>query len=271
MIAPEPSRPTSVFRTFFSNPLVGVAGSIASVVGVILAIYFFLAASEIPQLTYFVHPVRSIIVGAGQSSRLSVTFENNTITTDVTAAQVAFWNNGNRSIRRENVLRPFVIRVGNRIPILEARLLKKSRDVVTLELDSTRIQQGELAVTWNILEHNDGGVIQLVFAGNAQTPIAAEAVVEGQRAVEALSFPGTIRSPGEQYARAGREERLQGFTFLGMGVLSALAVGFLLYRRSFRRPFGLLDYVIVVQPLVIVAMAIYFLLKAKIPGPPFGF
>ncbi len=210
MTASEPPRPPNMVAKFFSNPLVGVTGTLASVLGLILAVYFFLAAREVPQLIYFVHPVVSTIAAAGQSSRLSVTFDGKPISTDVTAAQVAFWNNGDRSIRRENILRPFVISVGARVPILEARLVKKSRDVVSVGIDTTRSHDGEIQVTWNILEHNDGGVIQLIFSGSASTPIKAEAVIEGQRAVEGLFFPGTIRSPSEQFAALGDKSASRG-------------------------------------------------------------
>jgi hypothetical protein len=265
------TRPQSPLKRFFSNPVVGVVGSIASIISVVLAVYFFLASRETRELTYFVHPVKSIIVSSGKSSQISVAHENESITTDVTATQIAFWNAGRESIRKDNVLRPFVIKVGDQVPILETRIRKKSREVVEILIDEEKAQQGELSIGWNILEQYDGAAIQLVFAGPPDTRITADAVIEGQSGVEGVQFTGTIRSPGEQYARAGREYRVQGWVFLGMGVVMLFPMTYITLRLKHRRGLRLTDWVAIIQPLVFVIMAIFFLLKSQLPGPPFGF
>ena len=43
----------SVILRFFSNPIVEIAGSIASILGIFLAIYFFVESKEYPELTYY--------------------------------------------------------------------------------------------------------------------------------------------------------------------------------------------------------------------------
>jgi len=270
---PSDSTSGSLIR-FFSNPVVGVAGAVASVIGVVLAVYFFVAAKEAPRLTYLVHPVRSLIVSAHQSSQLSVEFRGQRIGGDVAAAQVAFWNGGSRSIRPENVLRPFVIKVGGAVPILEARIRRKSRKVVDLELDTARLQHGEVGVTWNILERNDGGVVQLLFAGAVDAPITAEAVIEGQPTVRALGFTERIRSPAEQYVSARRGSRILGFLSLGMGgLLLVLAVVEFRMRREYLSRQRLLwsPLGVFVPPFVVVGVGIYFLFCYQVPVPPFGF
>ena len=97
-----------MFLRFFSNPAVGIAGSIASIIGLVLAIYFFDKSSRYRELIYLVHPANAVVVKSGQLSRLSVTLDEKTLNTDVTAAQVAFWNAGNEAIRKDNVLQPFI-------------------------------------------------------------------------------------------------------------------------------------------------------------------
>ncbi len=60
------------FVRFFSQPVVGIAGSIASIIGIGLSVYFFLASRETSELTYFVHPAKAAVVRTGQTSRLSI-------------------------------------------------------------------------------------------------------------------------------------------------------------------------------------------------------
>jgi hypothetical protein len=56
------NRKTSMLRQFFSNPIVGVAGSIASIIGLVLAIYFYFQATHYRNLVYFVHPAKAVVV-----------------------------------------------------------------------------------------------------------------------------------------------------------------------------------------------------------------
>lgn len=261
-------------RRFFSNPAVGVMGSIASVIGVVLAIYFFVESTDQRELTYFVHPVKSIVVRAGEASELSVTLGEAQIKGDVTAAQLAFWNAGKEPIRAQHVLRPFVIRTESNTPILEARVRKESREVVGLELDRSRMDQGQLGVSWSILEGGDGGVVQLIFSGGTEVGVSASAVIEGQPEVRSIEFTGEIRPPIEQYAYIAKQNRRQGFTFLGLGALMGAMSTFMLVRRKRRhREFklGWYEWALIGQPVIIIGMAVYFLLRAQHPGPPFGF
>ncbi len=159
-----------ILLRFFSNPIVGIIGSLASVAGVVLAVYFYLQSERHRELTYIVNPAKTIVLKAGQTSRLSVTLDGKKFDNDLTAAQIAFWNSGNETIRRDHILKPFVIRTARDAPIIEARILKQSRDVVDITLGTTRISTGEIAVSWNILEQNDGGVIQIVLCRRKRDP-----------------------------------------------------------------------------------------------------
>jgi hypothetical protein len=101
----------------------------------------------------------------GQLSRLSVTLDGATLNTDVTAAQIAFWNEGNDTIRNEYMLQPLILVTAPEARIFEATVRKKSREAVRIDLDTSRIDRGELGVSWNILEQGDGAIVQIIFAG----------------------------------------------------------------------------------------------------------
>jgi hypothetical protein len=184
-------------RRFFSNPAVGIIGTI---IGLVLSVYFYTLSQHHRDLVYVVNPVKTIIVKAGQLSRLSVNLDGKTIDTDLTAAQIAFWNQGNESIRKEHVLQRFTLYTQPKTPIIEATIRKTSREVVNIELDKTRFQDGALGVSWNILENGDGGIIQVVFAGGINTDILHSGVIEGQRSVGRVEV--TRRDPtADQYPR----------------------------------------------------------------------
>lgn len=151
--------------------------------GIVLAIVFFFQSIERPEITSFVHPVRTTVVRADAASALTVVYRGAKLASDVSAAQVAFWNAGNKAVRQGDVLEPFVIQVGGNTPILEARVRKTSRPLAKVELDQSQLAKGRLGVSWSILEEGDGAVIQLTYAGSVDAPIHVTGAVVGQKSV----------------------------------------------------------------------------------------
>jgi hypothetical protein len=223
----ESDRESGKLSRFFSNhPLVGaigVVGSLASVFSVPLAIYLFFESYKARELTYYVHPVRAIVATTGTASQLSVNYAGKEIITDVTAVQVALWNRGRETIRTADILKPLIIQTEGGTPILEATIRMETRDVVGLrKVDESELDRGRLAVSWDILEENDGGVVQLIVAGKPDVKITAAAVIEGQRNIEEETFSGNIRSVHEQYSDARREQQRYALFTLMNGVLLGL-------------------------------------------------
>jgi hypothetical protein len=147
-------QPTGL-RRFFSNPLVCVLGTVASLLGLVLAILFYLQAREVRDLVYVVHPVRTILARAGHESDLSVQFKGQPLAgLDVVGVQVAIWNDGKKSIREADVLKSVEVRFSPAVQILQAAVSKSSRDVAGLRLsgDSEPKRSGRLPIGWKILE-----------------------------------------------------------------------------------------------------------------------
>lgn len=170
-----------------SNPFVTV---MLSVVSIILAIAFFQVSIQKRELCYFVSPAKSIIVKSGQTSNLNVTMDGNAIKTDVTSAQIAFWNEGKEPIRQgiqcDDVRSDFKIKVAGNRKILDSDIIKKSRSIVSLKIDDSAKEKGEVTVKWDILEKNDGGVIQIMYAGGPEVEIFAEGIIVGQKIIKNL-------------------------------------------------------------------------------------
>lgn len=260
---------------FFSNPIVGVTGSIASVLGLLLAIYFYVASRDYRELRYFVHPARAVVVQAGQTSRLSITLDGDSVNQDVSAVQVAFWNEGNQSIKRGDVLRPLVIKTSPESPILEAEVRKRNRDVVEITLNRSRMDMGELEVDWNILEHHDGAILQLVYFGDAQVPVTATAIIEGQGEIEKMEYSGEIQSPSEQYSESGNINRpLVSFMLIILAVVVMVAgLRVIVQLRKEGGHIATYNYIVYIGgPLAVWVVVIYVLFQETgIHGPPFGF
>jgi hypothetical protein len=168
----------SVVAFFASHPLLGLAASLASIISIPLGIYLYFAGSRSRNLDFYVSPTTTTIVKSGETSNLRVLYGDKPVTTDVTGLQVVVWNDGQEAIHSQDVLDPIVIKTS--APILEARIRQVSRETTRFAVDPSRATEGRLGVSWKILEHNDGAVIQLIVAGNSPS-IRYEGTVEGQR------------------------------------------------------------------------------------------
>lgn len=172
-------------KRFFANPWVGGIGTLASVAGLLLAIYFYLEAKEFRRLGIFVDPAKAAIVKAGQTSRLATSYDGEQVLDDITAAQVTIWNYGKLSIRSENVL-DHISLVVDKARVLEVAVRNVTRDVTGFVVRVNPKDAHRIDISWNILESGDGAVIQVIYAGNAAAEIMPRGIIEGQRKGVAL-------------------------------------------------------------------------------------
>jgi hypothetical protein len=251
---------TSILGFYEKHPVAGLIGTLASIVGVVLAVVFYLAAIKTRELSLYVNPSKTTIVKSGQTSDLHVLYKGKDVSTDVTALQVELWNAGKESIRPEQVLLPIILETSPKVPILEVRLRHVSRPVTQTVLDTTQIADGKVVVSWKILEHNDGAVIQFILAGPSETSIKASGALEGQPRVKVF------------HKLAIKERWLVFFSILGF----LLPIAFqLVYVIWLDRSKGLYRYSVirVWGPLLVVAVFLggCFLIVLGTPSMPLPF
>ena len=210
------------------------------------------------------------MVKSGTASSLSANFNGKAITTDITATQIAIWNAGRMPIKRADVLKPVIITLPVAVPILEASLRKVSRDVTNVTLDETAPARNQVGVQFDILERNDGCVIQLIYAGLPDAPITVSGVIIGQHGPQELRYAGSISSPADQYVKSQRSNRNVGWFAICAGSLFTVLIPFVWHTRRRRTPATWVDRFTFIMPVILIAIGI-FLLSSGTPEPPFGF
>lgn len=178
---------TEHLKKFFSNPLVGGIGSVASVLGLAAAVYFFVASQRHRELRCYANPVRTPVVKMGQSSRLAVFHDDQRVATNLTAAQLVVWNAGTESIRRNEILEDALISVPKG-KILEANIRSVSRELCNFSASID--DDGQLRLEWEILEKDDGASIQILYTGTPDDDILIKGVIEGQREISPKGIIG---------------------------------------------------------------------------------
>ena len=253
--------------TFFTHPVVGIAGSVASLVGLALAVYFYIAAQAAPEVLAYVSPVRATVVKRGEASSLAILHNGRRIESDITAVQVALWNRGKQPVRQADILAR--VRIVTAAPVLEATVRKRSRPVVSISLDTSRAATGEVGVAWNILEHGDGAVIQIIYAGNPKVDFSVVGTIVGQGPVEQQRYGRESPTAAEQFASAQSKSRANGWIVIALGAFYYF-VFYILPPRSRVFPLSWKSVLLPLVSVTVILVGVYLLLSLP-AGPPFGF
>lgn len=143
-----------------------------------------------PGLTYHEYPLRtSLRSSKDQLSRITVFYDSVRIAQDATYAQIQIWNAGKKPIRSDDLLEITSIRFQGNPRIIESKLLRTTRDVCQIQLDTLSQREGVLKIKWRILEHRDAAIIQVLYEGNPKCKILVKSVIEGQRKIRMVNSP----------------------------------------------------------------------------------
>ncbi|KNY24858.1 hypothetical protein [Pseudobacteroides cellulosolvens] len=179
---------TSKIKNFFSNPWVGIITSICTILGFILAFYFYYSSISNRELSYAVYPLKVSALKSGQVSDLRVSYKGKNIDGDISIAQIEIWNKGKLSIRPGDILENLKISTVPTVPILEASIRKKSRDIIDLKLDDRYYDKGYVPFNFKIMEKNDGAVIQLIYVGKDDVEFKVQGIIEGQPTLKSIEL-----------------------------------------------------------------------------------
>jgi hypothetical protein len=243
---------------WLSNPYIGLLGLIASLVGLAFGFFSYYKTQQYREFKYFVDPERTVLIDSKKASDFEVRYKGGPIGTDVTSAMLAVWNDGKLPIRPENILEPIVIRLRGSIPILEAKIIRVSRDMIAFKLDNSKNKEGVVLPTWRILEQGDGARLQIVYAGPSDIPISLEGVIEGKRPISEFKAKAFLPLP------------INTLRLIYLGVLLFLLLRQIIKYAKFV-PRGLGYEVFVWATILIFALFIIFLPALVMRSPPIKF
>ncbi len=265
---PTASKEPRILKVF-RNPYVGILGSIASIIGLILAVYFWHESRRYRELVYFVNPAKAVVIKSGQTSKLNYFYEGKEIKSDVTAIQIAIWNQGSESIKKENIVSNINISTTPSVHILEVITRKKSRDAINLVFDQSMAKNGTIPLTWNILENGDGILLQIIYAGDTNVIFSLEGLIEGQASIKEIKYSGSILSPAEQFSQ--QKKSVRWFIYIFLGLLFVYVILIFISKKKTEDKFEkMFYYIFIITFLGIIAILLY-LFSIKVSEPPFGF
>jgi len=171
----------SEFKTIFTNPYVSFFGSMASILSIIIAIYFYHKSQLFSEFTYLINSQQMVIINKIDSSnKLKVLYNGKELKENVYAVQIAIWNNGNKSIKNKDILENLFIEIPGKNQILDAKIIKQTRDVSDIHINQI---SNTLSIGFKILEEDDGGIIQLIYSSKSKKEPIIKGTIVGQKKI----------------------------------------------------------------------------------------
>jgi hypothetical protein len=269
---------TALKRTRPTN-YVGIAALILAIIGIVVPTVLWAISREHRELVYAVNPIRTTIVSAEQCSpELRVSYRGEDLgCVDITGAHVAIWNNGNVSIRQDNVRKDVVIFTDPEVQILDAKLrgLNGKETEFAITYDEESWKHGRIKVSWQILEKNEGDSIQITYLGLPSINIYVDGKIEGFGMVKRIDL-GLVPKEGSSWTELFESQKRSQQTWLYMAIstfvitlliLVAVWWGFLNLRGWQRK-------VSIIVPLCWLWLwvgLLFFSTPKFVHWPPFGF
>ncbi|HMG88847.1 MAG TPA: hypothetical protein VK589_02270 [Chryseolinea sp.] len=163
-----------------------ISSFISIVITIIFGYYFLYVGIRERKPTFYVDPTRTTILdkaNAANAPLMLLKANGDTISSDVTSVFFYFFNQGEETIKKENIYSPLKIVVGDNAEILDYKILKVARSVSGIEIarDTT---DNFLTINLRALEENDGCVGQLIFEGKKDASIRMEGGIDGVKHFE---------------------------------------------------------------------------------------
>jgi hypothetical protein len=107
----------------------------------------------------------------------------------VTSVTIGIWNAGRGAVKASNVLESLELKLPPNNRILSAKVLKQSRAIIQFQLATGAPNalesrpQSTLHMSFNVLEHNDSAIVQIIYEREPETDVIISGIFDGQPAV----------------------------------------------------------------------------------------
>ena len=163
-----------------------ISSVISIAITIVFGYYFIYVGERHREPTFYVDPIRTMIIdkeNAAEAPLKLLKASNDTtlaITDDVVSVYCYFFNQGQETIKRENVYAPIKIKVDTGAEILYFKVIKNSREVSGINIIKDTIDNS-LIIDFKALEKDDGLVGQLIYEGGIDTKIFIEGGIDGAK------------------------------------------------------------------------------------------
>ncbi len=163
-----------------------ISSVISIVITLVFGYYFLYVGIRERRPTFYVDPTRTTILdkeSIASAPLLLLRANGDTINSSVTSAYFYFFNQGEETIKEQNIYAPLKIVLSDEAEILDFKILKVARPVSGIEVSRDTLENS-LNIKLKAMERDDGVVGQIIFEGKKDASIVLEGGVDGVKRFE---------------------------------------------------------------------------------------
>lgn len=180
-----------IIKTITDNPLVQMGGFLLGVIGIVLAIIFYIRSRRIA-IVRFDYSGRSLVEGlSGALEGIEVRYKGSP-QDRITVSRFVFWNAGTETLRSSDFTDDHLrVACKQDLAILDHRIVKINDSTNKIEVNSVHNGKTEssVAIKFDYLDPNDGAIIQFVHNGPEQTSFRLVGSLKGNCSIERSESP----------------------------------------------------------------------------------
>jgi hypothetical protein len=160
-----------------------ISNVLSIAITIVFGYYFLYVGEKQREPTFYVDPVKTMIIDKTTAADAPIQLlkaNHDTIRNNVISVYFYFFNQGQETIKKENIYSPIKIKVDTSSEILYHKVLKTSRNVSGIRIDKDTVDKS-LIVHFDALEKDDGFVGQLIYEGNVDSKIFIEGGIDGAK------------------------------------------------------------------------------------------
>lgn len=197
-----------------------IGSFIIGLIALFSGLFFYLSSIDRRDPIFSIDPSRIRILYSNNISKAAIKiFKANgqEVKSDLSILKIYFWNHGKKSIRPENVLSPIIItKIDSTTNILDAKLTRFSRSISGIRLNFPDSTKNSIEIEFNILERNDGGIVQIMYEGKYDSRFLINGIIEG---------PGNLSFSNKKLDSSSIKWARISLAFLFICLLLAVAYG----------------------------------------------
>lgn len=179
---------TNIFEQLQNNTIIWFLLALCTAIAIPAFIFAIVTRRNDNKAQEFSYYSKSnLIVSKGQRriKDLNVVFNNKPVD-NVTVTQIAIWNNGNKTIKREDIasLGSFTLRMTNNAKILNADIIYESDAIYCFKIDT--VNQNNLTIDFEYVDPKKGIVLQLFQTGSSND-IDVKCSIKGGKPVKRIN------------------------------------------------------------------------------------
>lgn len=170
---------TGLIENINQNPWIVFITMIFTLLGVIIAVFFYLKGRRLKEPRYSFRSHSLIKDFTQQINGLGITFAGQPISS-LMVTKMAFWNRGKDTINSSDIpmLDPFEIKIQDQYEILSAELILKTNES-NQAICSIYPDKKTVKIAFDYFDQNDGFVLQILHTGEKTDNLKISGTVKG--------------------------------------------------------------------------------------------